>query len=406
MLNHFNSFRFSFSALLLILAMSSQLSASEREKLILYQNARFELIQIGFEEQLSLDSLQDALIKANSALGKPRCSIAGALQRDTLFDRYAAWIANNLRPGVDKKDLTARHPHVKERLKKMRDHYLLILVKTTDHLWLLLFHNGDAEPFLLKQYPKERSPLAIIPPLFKGRAIPIPTEKERKVAEKEPDQFFRDQLPLDQILTVGGGAMRGFWGHPSAQIEEYTNNRDSTSAWDWIKQKSPLLFLEYGVSYARFAAIAGYLQWSQHGVKFNPQTNPAIDEWSLLRWEFGLRTRLGYTFFTSTRTELYPYLALAFHFTIYQEFIEWNEGIERPDERFHLVALTGASVGSGIQFLYDARWGLRCEGGVARRARRARDVEPGGSRPPDRPGEESYELYWSLGVVKSFRKFL
>lgn len=392
--------------LFLLFAAVGAVSAAPSHSWPLYADGRFEFLLIGEPSELSPDSLCQALKTANPTLGKPRCAVAASLLRDSLFSRHIEWLRLNLLPRAELADLAARHPSVRGELTKRRDEYLLLAFLDSSSVRVVLYADGKPLPVEHLSLPPGKPLLPPLLSLFRGPAVPIPSEKEREETRKEPDRFFRDQIPLDRFFSLGGGALRGIGGHPSSQIDHYELNTDSSSAWDWIGHKSPVAFVEYGIAYARFAAIAGYFQWSQHRVKYNPLTNPAVDSWDLLRWEFGVRTRLGYTFFPHTAAEIYPYLGLGFHFTVYQEFLEWKSGVSRPEDHFRLVALTGASVGTGVQLLYNSRWGVRVEGGTARRARRARDVEPGGTPPPDRPAEESYELYWSVGVLKNFRKFL
>ncbi|MBO7500618.1 MAG: hypothetical protein J6T45_04655 [Fibrobacterales bacterium] len=392
------------AALALALALPSGAVAKERP-LALYRDARFEILQTADSAEVSPEELCAELKKANPDLGRPRCAVAGSLRRNVPFNDYALWVAANLRPGVRAEDLEARRPEVRKTLEERRDDYLFLFKSDGKESWLVLFHDGERIPARLLRVRGE-SAFGEVAPLFQGPTSPIPTEQEREAARREPEAFYRDQLPLDFRLTVGSGYIQGFGGHESAQVEHYTQNRDSASAWDWITDSSPLVFAEYGVEYARFLGIAAVLQWSRYDMKFNPETNPAIRDWTVDRWEFGARARIGYGFVPRPKVEIHPYLLLGFLYTVYDAEISWKKGVKKPfDSPFSLVAVSGGSLALGADLLLKDRYGAKLECGLSRRARKSR-TDPEVGPLPDRPAEATLELYALFGLSLNWRRWL
>ena len=373
--------------------------------LTLYRDARFEIVPNGDPWAPAPDSLCAELRTVNPELGRPRCAVAGSLERNDAFRKYAAWLTANLRGNAASEDLEARHPEVRKILEDRRDDYLLLFKRSGNESWVVVFHDGKRGPSRLVR-SNDKGSLDRIADLFSGPAVPIPTEKEREEAMKEPIAFYRDQTPVDFALTVGAGGIWGVGGHRGARIDHYTHNTDSASAWDWLHHASPALYVEYGVTYARFVGIGAFLEWSRFGMKYDEATNPGIEEWTVDRFEFGVRTHLGYTWLLTEKLEINPYLLLGFHFTAYNDHVEWESGAKRPmDGVFELVAVKGGSVGAGCALMHGGKWALRVETGLSNRSRKSRDNPVDGGALQDRPAESTFELFLRGGLSWNMRKW-
>jgi hypothetical protein len=387
-----------------------------------YQDSEIILISESGLELPNLSKLCQELKNKYPESGNYRCRSGEDLLRDTLNSIYFNWLALNLNSSVQAAWLEARNPKVIQNLQSIQESYLIHAHQSNGFLWLSLFHGGQKGPVALYKFNSlgvSQGLDQLINNIFRGSPRRILTPAEKLEAASRPDDYFRNQLPLDYYagFSLGHTSADYFllpdsWNTSARknQVRNFRENSDSLSTWNWMEDESPLYTARLGISYARFIGATLVLKSSSHKVKYTRDslTSP-IQDWSYNRYEVGLNTFLGHPIFLNDWAEVSARVLLGFHYSLPVETFDYKGSLPAAAKnRFELENIyKGASAGIVLHSLFNERWGLYFETGIAGRGK-TQDKDPSATEAdtPQIIGGSTLDYFTSIGFEYNLRKLL
>jgi hypothetical protein len=322
----------------------------------------------------------------NEKIGNPSCYEAGDWERDTVVSLYAKWLNANLASGLKAEDLRPRNPYVIERLRSLKDRNLLFVTAKDDKLWVLLFDETSSSPVEIATFPlnKDSSKIAgkIASKWFGGTPKIRLSDSERAAKQKEPDKYFAEQPMYDFWIGISGGWSRAkvpltpnswYKNTLNSRIKNYRNVRDSTSAWSFIEDSSPIYGIYAGVSLYDFIGLEFEFHTSKHKAKIDEQEKiyEELSHWNLNRYELLLSLVFMTVFMPHPQIEIEPYISASVIYSFFTEDITLKNGEAGSlnyRDRFEFEDYyRGVALNFGLRTAFFKNYAVNLRTGIANR---------------------------------------
>jgi len=316
-----------------------------------------------------------ALRYENERIGSPVCYEAGDWQRDTVAALYAKWLNTNLDKSLKPEDLRPRSPHIIEKIRSLNDKSLLFSTVKDGKAWFLLF-DETAAPKEIMAFPANMDSSQIARKLasswFGGTPQTRLSDAERAAKQKEPDKYYSEQPKHDFWIGVGTGWTTAYKKYNS-KIKNYREVKDSSSAWDFLKDSSPFYSVYIGGSMYDFIGLEFGLRRSSHKAKID--TGAVYDElshWNFNRYEFLFSLIFMTAYKPIPQIEIKPYASPSFivH-SFFREDIELKSGeagSQRYRDRFEFESsYRGIALTLGLRTAFFENYAIDLKTGFANR---------------------------------------
>jgi len=343
-----------------------------------------------------------ALRYENEKIGTPNCYEAGDWERDTTISLYAKWLNANLDSRLAPEDLRPRNPHVIERFSKLKDNNLIFSTTKNDKVWFLLFDETSSEPKQIATFPLTQDSAKIARKLASDWFGSTPqrrlSDSEREAKEKEPDEYFAEQPMHDVWFGVGYGRTlakvpltpKSWYNRKlNSKVKDYKNVYDSTSAWSFITDSSPIYRAYIGGSLYDFIGLEFEFRRSSHRVKIDESDTiyKELDHWDFNRYELMLALEFMKVFKPIPQIEIEPYASASILFDIFTEDIALNDGYEGSKSyktRFEFESYyRGVALTLGLRTAFFKNYGIDLRAGFANRGTAMKTEEIIGSSTTD-----------------------
>jgi len=282
-----------------------------------------------------------ALRYENEHIGSPACYEAGDWERDTTVSLYAKWLHANLDPRLEPEDLRPRNMHVVERIGKLKDNTLIFNTTKNGMTWFLLFDETLTEPKRIAIFPLTQDSARIARKLANDWFGSTPqrrlSDSEREAKEREPDEYYAEQPMHDVWLGIGIGYTQAkvpltpnsWYRHKlNSKIKDYRNVDDSTSAWFFIKDSSPIYRAYIGGSLYDFIGLEFEFRNSKHKAKLDESDTiyRELDHWEFNRYELLFALEFMKVFMPIPQIEIEPYASASVIYEFFTEDIALKDG--------------------------------------------------------------------------------
>jgi len=345
-----------------------------------------------------------ALRYENEKIGNPNCYEAGDWQRDTIISLYAKWLNANLDTRLKAEDLRPRHPYVIEKIRALKDKNLLFSTVKGDKAWFLLF-DETAAPKEIAVFPSNLDSSKIARKIANNWFGDTPqarlSDSERAAKQKEPDKYYAEQPMHDFWIGIGTGWSRANKTFNS-KIKNYRDVNDSTSAWSFIEDSSPLYNAYIGGSIYDFIGLELELRRSSHKAKIDESDDiyKELSHWEFKRYEFFLSLIFMTAFMTHPQIEIKPHASVSIIYSFFTEDIalknDYTKGSESYEERFSFEDYyRGVALTLGLRATFFKNYAIDLRTGIANRGTSMIDQEIIGSSTTD--------VFISAGLEYHFR---
>jgi hypothetical protein len=378
----------------------------EREYTV-WQNGEMLLWSVGSQLPVSPQEFCMALIRQNERIGNPSCRDAGEWHRDTVSQRYGAWLAQNAAKNLGPEHLKARGSEMSQKLQNLGEQTLVFLFARGDSLWFALFDSQANEPELLGYLTdlqnESANADALAGAMFGKRAQRRLSPGEKENLAKKPDAYFAEQPPYDFWIGVGGGFGGAFSKNHDA-VGHYMVVKDSSSAWSFLRANEPSLNAQIGLGFFDFIAIELGGNYSYHKVKlandaFSQENYAILDHWGYHNIEAMLSLQFSANFHPHRLWHLKPYFGISYLYSFYLEDISKvpeselisPDALRNYEERFRFKnPHNGGALSLGNRVIFAEMLGLDLRTGFAVRGRSA-DAE--GNDVPTVVGETTFSWF-------------
>jgi len=354
-----------------------------------------------------------ALRFENEKIGNPICYEAGDWERDTTISLYAKWLNANLDTRLQAEDLRPRNQHVMEKLQTLRDKNLLFSTIKNDKLWFLLFDETSMEPKKIASFPlnqdSAKTAKKIANDWFGGTPQTRLSDEQRAAKQSEPDEYYAEEPPYDVWLGINIGWSRAkvpltpdswYKNKLNSRIKNYRDVDDSTSAWRFVEDSSPVYGAYIGGSLYDFIGLELEFRRSQHKAKIdnNPEVYDELDHWNFNRYEFWFALMFMKVFKPHPQIEIEPYTSASVIFSFFTEDIATKKGepSDKYKTRFEFENhYTGVALNIGLRTAFFKNYAINFRTGIANRGTASVTQEIIGSSTTD--------VYVAAGLEYHFR---
>lgn len=340
--------------------------------------------------RVNADQFCQALGRSAPELGRPDCRIEGEWERDSLIAKYLAWAGRNMDPRVKPIHLSARHPSVAEKLRKLDDDYLLLFSRNQDTTWVALFTGKSTEPQALayqveSSFNAEGIAEQIGQTWFSATAERRLSAKEKAAAAIEPDVSFGETPTFDTWISLGGGWSQAtipltptswYKGKKDQRIRYYRNTTDSLSGWNFLEDESPLISIRTGFTWQGFVGGELFALRTTHKMKIDNRDTiyQELDHWNFTRYEIGLTVHATIRKTLGEHWETQPHAFVGFHYSILQEDIALKSSVAEASAQYRNRIqfepfYKGAIFGIGNRLLWKGFLALETRVGLNNRGR-------------------------------------
>lgn len=300
--------------------------------------------------RVNADQFCQALVRSAPELGRSECRIEGDWERDSLVSKYLAWAGRNMDPRVKPINLSARHPHVSERLRKLDDEYLLLFSRNQDTTWVVLYTGNSAEPQAISyqiepRFNAEGIAEQIGQTWFSAAPERRLSAKEKAAAAIEPDISFGETPTFDTWVSLGGGWSQAtipltpaswYKGKRDQRIRYYRNTTDSLSGWNFLEDESPLISIRTGFTWQGFVGGEIFALRTTHKMKIDTRDPiyEELDHWNFTRYEIGLTVHATLRKTLAEHWEIQPHAFVGFHYSILQEDIALKPSVDEASAQY------------------------------------------------------------------------
>jgi len=344
-----------------------------------------------------------ALRYENEKIGNPSCYEAGDWQRDTIAALYAKWLHSNLDTRLKAEDLRPRNPHVIERMRTLKDKNLLFSTVKDNKAWFLLFDETSA-PKEIAVFPasldSSRIARKIAHDWFGDTPQARLSEAERAAKQKEPDEYYAEQPMHDFWIGFGTGWSRAPKTFNS-KIGKYRVVNDSSSAWSFVEDSSPIYSVYIGGSMYDFIGLEFGFRRSNHKAKIDETDDiyKELSHWEFKRNEFLLSLIFMTAYIPHPQIEIKPYVSASFIYSFFTEDIALKDGYPKSYEyetRFSFEdSYRGLALNLGLRTAFFKNYAIDLRTGVANRGT-SMDNQ-------DKIGTSTTDVYISAGLEYHFR---
>jgi hypothetical protein len=294
-------------------------------------------------EYISASDFCFALKYENEKIGNPSCRQAGELERDSTVNLYAKWLNANLDSRLSTEDLRPRGQYMQEKLRTLKDQNLIYSTIKENQVWILLFDETSTEPKQIANFSLQEDSAKVARQLANDWFGTTPeirlSDEDREKKRLEPDNYF-DEQPLND-----------FWIGVGAGFSDYKSNRDTSSAWRYLKPYSPIYSVYVGASLFDFVGAELEVKRSEYKEKI------ATDN-KFERWEVLLSLEFMTVFKPIQQIEFEPHASVGF---IPISFFSENHGIKFED------SYSGGTLAVGLRTAIFKNYALDVKGGLSYR---------------------------------------
>jgi len=347
-----------------------------------------------------------ALRYENEKIGNPNCYEAGDWERDTTISLYAKWLNANLDTRLKAEDLRPRNSHVVEKIRALKDKNLLFSTVKDNKAWFLLF-DETAAPKEIAVFPSNLDSSKIAKKIASNWFGDTPqarlSDSERAAKQKEPDKYYAEQPMHDFWIGIGTGWSRANKTFNS-KISNYRDVKDSTSAWSFIEDSSPLYNAYIGGSIYDFIGFELELRKSSHKAKID-ESEPIygeLDHWKFNRYEFLLSLMFMTAFMPHSQIEIKPHVSASIiAYSFFTEDIALKNSYKGSESYEYRERFTfednyrGVALTFGLRAAFFKNYAIDLRTGVANRGTSMIDQAKIGSSTTD--------VYISAGLEYHFR---
>lgn len=362
---------------------------------VVWKDGEFLLWSYG-NKYISPEDFCFALRYENEKIGSPNCYEAGDYERDTTISLYAKWLNTNLNSSLETVDLRPRNQHVIDKLFSLKDRSLIFSTVKEGNVWFLLFDETSQEPQRIAKFSINEDSAAVAKKIasdwFGGTPQVRLSEAERIKKQKEPDSYYAEEPMYDVWLGIGMGYNRAkvpltpyswYKNTLNSRIKNYRNVRDSSSAWDFLDDSTPIYSAYIGGSLYDFIGLELGLRRSNHKAKIdntniNEQGEKVYDElshWSFNRYEFMLSLMFMKVFNVHRNIEIEPHVSAGVLYSFFTEDIalkkgDFTSGAGSDDfkNRFKFESYyRGVILTFGLRAAFFKNYALDLQAGIANR---------------------------------------
>jgi hypothetical protein len=408
----FHSFR-NFPIFLIALLFSLPLYAAKsyQQEYPLYAPANIFVYSLSSTQNL-INDLNQAFQETHQT--KTSFFYAGSLERDSLAQSYFSWIQKNIHPQVNSLELRPRALNIQNKMRQDYQSYLLLLIPQGARIYALLFYGNHSYPLAVFHYPKKDSAkLAqnLINDFFNQKVQQTPTLEQYEISQNAPNSYYETENELLWYFGFGIGysaanpllTPRNWASHEAKynEIEEFSYNNDTASAWNWISDQSPLWTIEGGLRYMDMLSLELQVRYTHHQAKIieNDSLYDQLDHWEFYRFEPALNAGIGKSF-NYHNWNVFLLAQIGFLYSILMEDFSWKgELSDEANHRFHFESLySGSQAAVSAEFLYHKTIGLRLVTGIAHRglasASGTQDIEE-----PQKAGQTTLDYYSVVQIL-------
>jgi len=332
-----------------------------------------------------------ALRYENEKIGSPNCYEAGDWERDTTAALYAKWLNTNLDTRLKAEDLRPRNHHLLEKIRTLKDKNLLFSTVKDDKVWVLLF-DETAAPKEIAVFPANLDSSQITKKIASNWFSSTPqarlSDSEREAKQKEPDKYYAEQPMHDFWIGVGTG-WTGTYKTFNSKIKNYRDVKDSTSAWNFVEDSSPLYNVYIGGSMYDFIGFELELRRSSHKAKIDKSDDiyNELSHWNFNRYEFLLSLMFMAAYMPSPQIEIKPHASASVVYSFFTEDIALKSGFkgsESYEERFNFESYyRGVALTFGLRTAFFQNYAIDLRTGFANRGTSMLNQEKIGSSTTD-----------------------
>lgn len=360
-----------------------------------------------------------SLKRNNTSIGEPKCRILGEWARDSVAERYAHWLVNNLDDGISANLLRARNPAMASKLQAVEDKLVLFIAKHNNKIYTATFDENASEPVAAATFDKTGDKIAlgdkIAEAFFDGPAKRRLSKKEREKLHSEPDELYKEIPGFHGWAGVAVGYSQAkvpltpdnwYDSHINSQVRNYRITKDSVSLWNFIDDSAPQITLYTGGIWYGFIGAELLYRYAYHNVKTDPTDTiyKELAHWGFHQHEIGLNLTFSKNYKFTKWFEATPFAFVGFQYSFFVEDIALKDHVQEPSRAYTVRikfedAYKGALLGIGSHFIFAEHYGLGIRAGISSRGK-SLDIEPTpeAASEPTIIGKSTIDCFVNIGL--------
>lgn len=360
-----------------------------------------------------------SLKRNNTSIGDPKCRTFGEWERDSISERYALWLQNNIEPKLKPEYLKARHPAMSAKIQTLEDKIVLYLATKGNQILVAIFDETTAEPRITGTVANTPDKVAlsdeIASKFFNAPCKRRLSKEERKKLQTEPDDYYKEVPNFQGWVGVSAGYSQAkipltpdswYNSHTRSRVRNYRITKDSTSLWNFFDDSVPLYTAYVGGTWYGFIGAEIFYRFARHHVKTDDSDTlyKELDYWYFDKHEIGINAMLSQTYTITKWLDIVPFAFIGFQYAFFSESIDLKEDVKQAsreyDDRLELESsYKGALVGFGSQFKFFKHYGIDLRTGISSRGRNIySDPSPDAAAEPTTIGASTIDWFISAGL--------